>query len=227
MTADRLFFGAGAPRRRPKSGSNLRSSDGLWGIRPALHFGDLWNWPLEPPLSLGLADVAGANAYAHPARVKPEPFITRFGAPTPPREFGKKVVSVLGDPTYAEGFAFGSRTTRESQCSRQQRLEHRTVLAEPGPPGAASRSGRRAAAEFCIVTAHVLRDRSSTERTSCKTRSSGLPWRCRTQARLPSCRPRSPNAASLHKDHDQHQFAGGISLTGADERISRQSSVRR
>jgi hypothetical protein len=25
----------------------------------------------------------------------------------PPREFGEKVVSVLNDPKYAEGFAFG------------------------------------------------------------------------------------------------------------------------
>jgi hypothetical protein len=27
----------------------------------------------------------------------------------PPREFGEKVVSVLDDPKYAEGFAFGLR----------------------------------------------------------------------------------------------------------------------
>jgi hypothetical protein len=39
--------------------------------------------------------------------VKPEPFVTRFGARMPPREFGEKIVSVLDDPTYAEGLAFG------------------------------------------------------------------------------------------------------------------------
>jgi hypothetical protein len=32
---------------------------------------------------------------------------SRFGAPMPPRQFGDKVVSVLDDPKYAEGFAFG------------------------------------------------------------------------------------------------------------------------
>ena len=31
----------------------------------------------------------------------------RFDAPMPPREFGEKIVSVLEDPQYAEGFAFG------------------------------------------------------------------------------------------------------------------------
>jgi hypothetical protein len=39
--------------------------------------------------------------------VKLEEFVARFGAPMPPREFGEKVVSVLDDPKYADGFAFG------------------------------------------------------------------------------------------------------------------------
>jgi hypothetical protein len=39
--------------------------------------------------------------------MKPEQFLARFGAPLPPREFGEKVVSLLDDPTYAEGVAFG------------------------------------------------------------------------------------------------------------------------
>ena len=34
-------------------------------------------------------------------------FVARFGAPMPPRVFGEKVVAVLDDPEYAEGFAFG------------------------------------------------------------------------------------------------------------------------
>jgi NAD(P)-dependent dehydrogenase (short-subunit alcohol dehydrogenase family) len=50
---------------------------------------------------------AGANAYARAEGIKPEAFVARFGAPMPPREFGEKVVSVLSDPKYAEGFAFG------------------------------------------------------------------------------------------------------------------------
>jgi NAD(P)-dependent dehydrogenase (short-subunit alcohol dehydrogenase family) len=56
----------------------------------------------------GVGD-AGANAYARAAGINPEAFLARFGAPMPPREFGEKVVSVLDDPKYAEGFAFGLR----------------------------------------------------------------------------------------------------------------------
>ena len=54
----------------------------------------------------GIGD-AGANAYARAMSIKREEFLARFGAPMPPREFGEKVVSVLDDPKYAEGFAFG------------------------------------------------------------------------------------------------------------------------
>ena len=54
----------------------------------------------------GVGD-AGANAYARAMGVKPETFLAGFGAPMPPREFGEKVVSVLEDPKYADGFAFG------------------------------------------------------------------------------------------------------------------------
>jgi NAD(P)-dependent dehydrogenase (short-subunit alcohol dehydrogenase family) len=56
----------------------------------------------------GVGD-AGANAYARAAGINPEAFLARFGAPMPPREFGEKVVSVLDDPKYVEGFAFGLR----------------------------------------------------------------------------------------------------------------------
>jgi NAD(P)-dependent dehydrogenase (short-subunit alcohol dehydrogenase family) len=54
----------------------------------------------------GVGD-AGANAYANALGIKPEAFLAGFGAPMPPREFGEKVVSVLEDPKYAAGFAFG------------------------------------------------------------------------------------------------------------------------
>jgi NAD(P)-dependent dehydrogenase (short-subunit alcohol dehydrogenase family) len=58
----------------------------------------------------GVGDT-GANAYARAAGLKREEFLARFGAPMPPREFGEKVVSVLDDPKYAEGFAFGLKGT--------------------------------------------------------------------------------------------------------------------
>src|SRR6201987_4576529 len=51
----------------------------------------------------GVGD-AGASAYARAMGVKPEEFLARFGAPMPPRDFGEKVISVLDDPKYAEGF---------------------------------------------------------------------------------------------------------------------------
>src|SRR6202045_400511 len=54
----------------------------------------------------GVGD-AGADAYARAMGVKPEKFLAGFGAPMPPREFGEKIVSVLDDPKYAEGVAFG------------------------------------------------------------------------------------------------------------------------
>jgi NAD(P)-dependent dehydrogenase (short-subunit alcohol dehydrogenase family) len=54
----------------------------------------------------GVGD-AGANAYARAMSLTPEEFLARFGTPMPPREFGEKVVSVLEDPKYADGFAFG------------------------------------------------------------------------------------------------------------------------
>jgi hypothetical protein len=61
--------------------------------------------PQQMVLGTGVGD-AGANAYAQAMGMKPEEFVARFGAPMPPREFGEKVVSVLDDPKYAEGFAF-------------------------------------------------------------------------------------------------------------------------
>ncbi|QEE30208.1 SDR family oxidoreductase [Terriglobus albidus] len=62
--------------------------------------------PMQMIGGTGVGDT-GANAYARAMGVKPEEFLARSGAPMPPREFGEKVVSVLDDPKYAEGFAFG------------------------------------------------------------------------------------------------------------------------
>ena len=54
----------------------------------------------------GVGDEA-SSAYARAMGVERGAFLARFGAPMPPREFGDKVVSVLIEPKYAEGFAFG------------------------------------------------------------------------------------------------------------------------
>ena len=54
----------------------------------------------------GIGDEA-SSAYARAMGVERAAFLARFGAPMPPREFGEKVVSVLDDPQYAEGMAFG------------------------------------------------------------------------------------------------------------------------
>ena len=62
--------------------------------------------PLQMIGGTGVGD-AGASAYARGLGIEPVEFLKRFGAPMSPREFGEKVVSVLDDPQYAEGQAFG------------------------------------------------------------------------------------------------------------------------
>jgi len=62
--------------------------------------------PLQIVGGTGVGDV-GASAYARVRGIKLEEFLAGFGAPMPPRDFGEKVVSVLDDPRYAEGVAFG------------------------------------------------------------------------------------------------------------------------
>ena len=62
--------------------------------------------PRQMVLGTGTGD-AGASSYARAAGITPEAFVELFGAPMPPRDFGEKIVSVLDDPKYAEGFAFG------------------------------------------------------------------------------------------------------------------------
>jgi NAD(P)-dependent dehydrogenase (short-subunit alcohol dehydrogenase family) len=54
----------------------------------------------------GVGD-AGANAYASAQGLTAEAFLARFGTPMSPRDYGEKVVSVLVDPAYAAGMAFG------------------------------------------------------------------------------------------------------------------------
>jgi len=62
--------------------------------------------PLQIIGDTGVGD-AGANAYAGAMGIGRDAFLARFGAPMPPREFGEKVVSMLEDPAYADGVAFG------------------------------------------------------------------------------------------------------------------------
>ena len=54
----------------------------------------------------GVGD-AGAQGYARRKGVTPEAFLAGFGAPMPPRLFGDHAVSLLTDPRYADGLAFG------------------------------------------------------------------------------------------------------------------------
>ena len=54
----------------------------------------------------GVGD-AGASAYAKALGITQHQFLAQFGAYMPPREFGDKVLSVLSDPRYATGMAFG------------------------------------------------------------------------------------------------------------------------
>ena len=62
--------------------------------------------PRQMILDTGIGDAA-ANAYAASMGITPEEFVSRFGAPMPPRAFGDRVVSVLSDPRYADGVVFG------------------------------------------------------------------------------------------------------------------------
>jgi NAD(P)-dependent dehydrogenase (short-subunit alcohol dehydrogenase family) len=62
--------------------------------------------PLQMIGGTGVGD-AGASAYARAMGIESVEFLKRFGVPMLSREFGEKVVSVLDDPQYAEGLAFG------------------------------------------------------------------------------------------------------------------------
>ncbi len=50
-----------------------------------------------------------AEAYASSKGVSLEAFLAGFGAPMPPRKVGDNVVSILTDPAYATGVAFGMK----------------------------------------------------------------------------------------------------------------------
>jgi NAD(P)-dependent dehydrogenase (short-subunit alcohol dehydrogenase family) len=62
--------------------------------------------PLQMVGGTGVGDV-GAAGYASAMGIAPAEFLARFPGAMPPREFGEKVVSILDDAQYADGFAFG------------------------------------------------------------------------------------------------------------------------
>ncbi|HMW47276.1 MAG TPA: SDR family oxidoreductase [Cellvibrionaceae bacterium] len=62
--------------------------------------------PQQMVLGTGIGD-AGARAYAKAAKISPEEFVLRFGAPMAPRDYGDKVAQLLTDERFTQGFAFG------------------------------------------------------------------------------------------------------------------------
>ena len=84
--------------------------------------------PLQMVGDTGVGD-EGAHAYARAMGIKRDEFLARYGAPMPPREFGEKIVSVLDDPKYAEGFAFGLKGDTGVTI-----LEGAAALAQDGLP---------------------------------------------------------------------------------------------
>jgi NAD(P)-dependent dehydrogenase (short-subunit alcohol dehydrogenase family) len=62
--------------------------------------------PRQMVAGTGVGDEA-STAYARALGIGTEEYLTRFGTPMPPRQFGDHVVAVLDDPQYAAGFAFG------------------------------------------------------------------------------------------------------------------------
>ena len=99
----------------PLSGGYAGAKRMLWimakyanGVSEQKHLGIRFQTivPLQMVGGTGVGD-AGAGAYARAMGIEPAEFLKRFGVPMSPREFGEKVVSVLDDPRYAEGLAFG------------------------------------------------------------------------------------------------------------------------
>ena len=62
--------------------------------------------PMQIIGGTGVGD-AGAKGYADSLGLDPEAFLTRFGAPLPPRRFGEHVVRILEEPQYEAAAALG------------------------------------------------------------------------------------------------------------------------
>ena len=63
----------------------------------------------RPQRIIGGTELRAAEAYARSRGVSVEAFLAGFGAPMPPRKVGDNVVSILTDPGYATGVAFGMK----------------------------------------------------------------------------------------------------------------------
>ncbi len=62
--------------------------------------------PMQIVGGTGVGDEA-SSAYARSMGLGREVYLSRFGAPLPPRQFGDHVIALLDDPKYAAGLAFG------------------------------------------------------------------------------------------------------------------------
>ena len=123
-------------RRRSASGSaSRRSCRSRWSSAP------------------GSAMPAPTPAVAQAMGMKPEEFVARFGASISPREFGEKVVSVLDDPKYADGFGFRAqgRHGSSSNARGSSGLSAGRPLAESVRRAELLRAVRRAAARLASL----------------------------------------------------------------------------
>ena len=67
--------------------------------------------PLQIIGGTGVGDEA-SDAYARALGIEREPYLARFGAPMPPRQFGDHVVSLLTERQYVDAVAFGLKGDR-------------------------------------------------------------------------------------------------------------------
>ena len=101
----------------PLSGSYAGAKRMLWlmaiyanGVAERLDLGIRFQAILPQQIigDTGLGRTA-AEAYARSKGVSLDVFLAGFGAPMPPRKVGDNVVSILTDPRYATGVAFGMK----------------------------------------------------------------------------------------------------------------------
>ncbi len=99
----------------PLSGGYAGAKRMLWlmasyanGVATELHLGVHFQ-AIVPQQMIGETELgrAGAEAYARRKGVAVETFLAGFGAPLSPRKVGEHVVSILTDPRYESGVAFG------------------------------------------------------------------------------------------------------------------------
>jgi NAD(P)-dependent dehydrogenase (short-subunit alcohol dehydrogenase family) len=101
----------------PLSGSYAGAKRMLWlmtqyanGVAKQLDLGIRFQ-TIVPQQIIGETELGrkAGEAYARRQGVSLEAFLAGFGAPMPPRKVGDNVVSILTDPRYATGVAFGMK----------------------------------------------------------------------------------------------------------------------